>query len=87
MPRLAHAVLALTLGGPALADGPRVVGAEAVREGAGWRFDVTVAHAHEGWDHYADAWRIRTPGGEILGTREFLHPHVAEQPSPARWEG
>jgi hypothetical protein len=45
------------------------------------RFDVTVRHDDEGWDHYADAWQVVDPAtGEILGTRELLHPHVNEQP-------
>jgi len=57
-----------------------VVGATAVRSGASWRFDVTVAHADEGWDHYADAWRVVGPDGTVYGTRELAHPHVNEQP-------
>ena len=45
------------------------------------RFDVTVRHDDEGWDHYADAWQVVDPAtGEVLGTRELLHPHVNEQP-------
>ncbi len=44
-------------------------------------FDVTVAHADEGWDHYANAFVILDPEDEtILGTRELLHPHENEQP-------
>jgi hypothetical protein len=39
------------------------------------RFDVTVRHDDEGWDHYADAWQVVD-----LGTRELLHPHMNEQP-------
>jgi hypothetical protein len=74
------AAVALILAAPALADAPRVVGAEATRQGEAWRFDVTVAHADEGWDHYADAWQVRTPEGDVLGTRDLLHPHVEEQP-------
>jgi hypothetical protein len=47
----------------------------------GLRFDVTVRHDDEGWDHYADAWQVVDPAtGEVLGTRELLHPHVNEQP-------
>ncbi|MEM1385350.1 MAG: hypothetical protein AAF713_03345 [Pseudomonadota bacterium] len=57
-----------------------VVGAEAVRSGTAWRFDVTVAHGDTGWDHYADAWRVVGPDGTVYGTRELLHPHVDEQP-------
>lgn len=58
-----------------------VVGAEAARESDGtWRFRVTVRHADEGWDHYADRWQVETPDGRVLGTRVLLHPHEAEQP-------
>lgn len=45
-----------------------------------FRFDVTVTSADTGWDKYADAWEIRTPDGEVLGTRVLAHPHVDEQP-------
>ena len=45
-----------------------------------FRFNVTVQHADEGWDHYADKWDVVTPSGEVLGTRVLFHPHVTEQP-------
>jgi hypothetical protein len=46
-----------------------------------WRFDVTVHHNDEGWDHYADLWQVVDPGtGSVLGERILLHPHVDEQP-------
>jgi hypothetical protein len=45
-----------------------------------YRFDVTVRHADSGWDHYADAWDVVGTDGTVYGTRELLHPHVAEQP-------
>jgi len=46
-----------------------------------WRFDVTVRHNDEGWEHYADAWQVIDPGSaEILGERILAHPHDAEQP-------
>ena len=58
-----------------------VVGVEAEKEGAGtYRFDVTVAHGDEGWDHYADAWDVVAPDGTVLGTRVLAHPHENEQP-------
>lgn len=41
---------------------------------------VTVTHADEGWNHYADAWQVLAPDGTVLGTRELIHPHVEEQP-------
>jgi hypothetical protein len=43
-------------------------------------FSVTVRHADEGWDHYADGWEILTLDGTVLGVRELLHPHENEQP-------
>lgn len=45
-----------------------------------WRFDVTVAHADEGWNHYADLWEVVAPDGTVLGSRVLAHPHVNEQP-------
>lgn len=81
------ALLGLTVGlltlqpNRVLAGGADVVGVEAVRDNAGkWRFHVTVAHADEGWDHYADKWDVVAPDGRILGTRVLHHPHENEQP-------
>ncbi len=45
-----------------------------------YHFDVTVTHADEGWDHYADKWEVIGPDGSVLGTRTLSHPHVGEQP-------
>ncbi len=64
---------------PALAEVPEVVGATARASAGGWSFDVTLRHPDTGWDHYADAWRVETPDGSILGVRELVHPHVDEQ--------
>lgn len=44
------------------------------------RFDVTVGHADEGWEHYANRWEVLSPDGDILATRELTHPHTNEQP-------
>ena len=67
-----------TLGQAGEAD---VVSASARQTGPGiYSFDVTVAHADEGWDHYADAWDVLAPDGTVLGTRTLYHPHVDEQP-------
>lgn len=58
-----------------------VVGVEVSAEGDGsYRFDVTVAHGDEGWDHYADAFDVVAPDGTVLGTRVLAHPHENEQP-------
>ncbi|WP_241823321.1 hypothetical protein [Enterovibrio norvegicus] len=48
--------------------------------GNSYRISATVRHADEGWDHYANAWRVMTTDGEVLGVRELLHPHETEQP-------
>lgn len=79
------ALWAVALFGPAdtsaLAGEADVVAVQALPEGAGrWRFNVTVAHADEGWDHYADKWDVVAPDGSLLGTRVLLHPHESEQP-------
>lgn len=78
---LAFAVLA-TLAAPGVRAGESdVVKVEAVPEGNdGWRFNVTVAHADDGSDHYADKWEVLAPDGRVLGVRELLHPHETEQP-------
>jgi hypothetical protein len=64
----------------ALAGQPTVLGARAERMGPHWRFEVTVAHADDGWDHFADAWEILTPDGTRLAVRQLMHPHDSEQP-------
>ncbi len=50
------------------------------RRGNVWRFAVTLRHADEGWDHYANNWEILSPDGEIIAVRSLGHPHVDEQP-------
>lgn len=46
----------------------------------GYRIEVTVRHADEGWEHYADRWEVLSPDGTVLATRVLHHPHVEEQP-------
>ncbi len=70
----------LAVSGACQAGSPVIVGAELVRSGERWRADVTVRHPDTGWEHYADAWRIVGPDGQVLGTRTLYHPHVDEQP-------
>lgn len=43
-------------------------------------FDVTVKHADEGWEHYANAFEIVDAAGTVLARRVLAHPHVDEQP-------
>lgn len=45
-----------------------------------FRVDVTIEHADEGWDHYANRWDVLDESGELLGSRTLHHPHVNEQP-------
>lgn len=68
------------MAGPAFADMPRVTDVTARQSGGAWTFDVTVAHADEGWDHYADGWEVAADDGVVLGHRTLAHPHVTEQP-------
>ena len=43
-------------------------------------FSVTLEHADEGWEHYANQWEVLTLDDRILGTRVLYHPHENEQP-------
>jgi hypothetical protein len=45
-----------------------------------WAVNVTLQHSDEGWDHYADNWRVVDAQGNVLGDRVLFHPHVNEQP-------
>ncbi len=45
-----------------------------------WRVQATIQHADQGWEHYADGFQVLTTDGEVLVSRELLHPHVTEQP-------
>lgn len=70
---------------PAVAGMADVVAAEVEPEATlgdetFYRFTVTVRHADEGWDHYADNFEILAPDGTVLGTRVLAHPHENEQP-------
>ena len=48
--------------------------------GGTYFFKVTVKHADEGRDHYANKWDVVAPDDTVLGTRTLYHPHVDEQP-------
>jgi hypothetical protein len=78
--RATGALLLGWLSGPALAGEAIVLAATATPMGGTWNFDVTVQHADEGWQHYADCWRLTGPDGTVYGLRELFHPHVDEQP-------
>ena len=59
---------------------PVVMGVEASHSGNSWRFNVSLLHADEGWNHYADGWGVYLEDGTELGYRFLTHPHVNEQP-------
>jgi hypothetical protein len=64
----------------AIAGEANVVGVKTSQSGGLWRFDVAVDHADEGWDHYADLWRVVGADGTVYGKRVLAHPHVNERP-------
>ncbi len=76
----AAATLMLGLAGPAASNEVQIIDAKAIKAGENWTISVTLKHADEGWDHYADLWQVETKGGEVLGSRVLAHPHVNEQP-------
>ena len=45
-----------------------------------YQISVTLQHEDTGWDHYANRWDVLDEAGNLLGSRELLHPHVNEQP-------
>jgi len=47
---------------------------------SGCTFAVTLEHADEGWQHYANQWEVLTLDDRLLGTRVLYHPHETEQP-------
>ncbi len=82
------AAVCLGASSPVLAGEADVIAVKvSARPGDTWRFDVTVRHADEGWDHYADRWEVLGPDGTVLGTRTLLHPHETEQPFTRSLDG
>lgn len=73
-------LMSISLAGASLAGEAVVVAATATQTGETWTFDITVQHADEGWQHYADSWRVTGPDGTVYGVRELFHPLVDEQP-------
>jgi hypothetical protein len=76
--------LAIALGVPltgAHAGEADVLKVDAIHSGNGvWQFTVTVQHADEGWEHYANRFDVLSPDGTVLGVRTLYHTHVDEQP-------
>jgi hypothetical protein len=60
---------------------PDVVAVKVRASGAGqFDFDVTISSPYDTPQRYADAFRVQTPAGEVLGERKLLHDHQNEQP-------
>ncbi len=57
-----------------------VIKVEVDKTGSTYRFNVTVKHTDEGWQHYANKWDVVSLDGQVLATRTLHHPHVNEQP-------
>lgn len=75
------AIVAILSGQAAIAGESDVVDVSVTAQGDDrFRFDVTVKHADEGWDHYADIWEVVGADGAVYGQRVLAHPHVNEQP-------
>jgi len=67
--------------GTADGDHPDVVAVDAELVGPRTlQLAATLCSAYDTPQRYADAWRVRTPGGEQLAVRELLHDHAGEQP-------
>ena len=57
-----------------------IVKTEFTQQGEAWNISTTLRHDDTGWDQYADAWRMVSEAGDVLGTRVLYHPHENEQP-------
>lgn len=60
---------------------PDVIGVVVTLEADGTaRIDATLSSPYDSPARYADAWRVLTPDGTVLGVRELAHDHASEQP-------
>ncbi|MEZ5807976.1 MAG: hypothetical protein R3D65_09895 [Zhengella sp.] len=81
MRRISFAIFLSLPALPVLAGEADVVDVRYTQSSNGsYTFHVTVRHADEGWNHYADKWQVVGPDGTVLGERVLAHPHVSEQP-------
>lgn len=70
----------LVLAQTSLAGEADVVDVQVSGSAGSYNFSVTVRHADEGWEHFANRWEVVGQDGTIYGTRVLAHPHVNEQP-------
>jgi hypothetical protein len=60
---------------------PDVIAVKVRASGAdSFDFDVTVSSPYDTPARYADAFRVSTSAGQVLGERKLLHDHQHEQP-------
>lgn len=59
---------------------PDVIDASATSAGDTWTFSATLSSPYDTPERYADAWRVITPHGSVIGVRELAHDHAGEQP-------
>lgn len=45
-----------------------------------WSVRVTISSPYDTPERYADAWRVLTLEGDVLGERQLTHDHATEQP-------
>ncbi|MGB7860069.1 MAG: hypothetical protein WBM90_06195 [Acidimicrobiia bacterium] len=85
----AFVVVLLVLGACSGADGeepavqrfPDVVDVGVTADDGGtYLFSVTISSPYDTPARYADAWRVTTEDGTVLGERVLLHDHAGEQP-------
>lgn len=82
--RITFGLMLLALGltlkvSPLLAGEAAVVDGTVQRLSDGqFRFEATVQHNDQGWDHYANRWEVLLPDGTVVATRVLAHPHTAE---------
>ncbi len=75
-------MLFCSLGLPSSSDAGdvKIVDVLVKKRGQSWNIRVMLKHEDTGWEHYADAWRVVSEDGKVLGNKLFQQPHVEEQP-------
>lgn len=74
------ALAGMVLTQAAFAGEADVVDVQVSGSNGSYNFSVTVRHADEGWEHFANRWEVVGEDGTVYGSRVLAHPHVNEQP-------
>lgn len=77
---LGSAITFMVLTKAAFSGEADVVDVQVSGSNGSYNFSVTVRHADEGWEHFANRWEVVGADGTVYGTRVLAHPHVNEQP-------